>query len=644
MISWVARRAGWGASALLALLLIVNALLADATGDLGALSDTVWLLAFSTFAVVGGLVIRHQSANPVGWLFVAAGLGTVMGSLLTSFALWVDTPAFATAGLLCFGTAWVLGTTYPLFLFPNGRLPSRRWRPVLPVTGALLAVTCVAIVATGFQATAEAAETVTDLCVLGSVVLALAGIVSLLIRWYTGDEATRRQLAWLAMGVLLIVALATIELTLSQMLGPQDDRGAFFEAACVATLPLVTYVAIVRHRLFDIELVLRRSIVYALLVGTVLAAYAGSLMAVSRLLDDADRGVGASLVASAVVAVGLSPVKERLERGVDWALFGDRRRPERPLAALGARAEAAADGADVLAAAAATVRSALRVPHVRIDLVGREAVEVGDPVADPFEVSLISHGETEGRLLVGRREPGDDFDSREKALLADLGRQVALLARATRLTDALRRSRERSVAAREQERLRLRRDLHDGLGPVLAGLTLQLDALHGFLDPKGEALFTRIKAELRRCVGDVRRAVEGLRPADLDQLGLAGVVAEQARSLSASGVAVQVDCPLGLAIAGPAAEVAAYRIVTEAMTNVIRHARASQCRVSIAKVGSQLRISVEDNGCGFDPGRATAGVGLASMRERADELGGKLRVIALAQGGTGILALIPAGV
>ncbi|GIH10798.1 hypothetical protein Rhe02_88650 [Rhizocola hellebori] len=643
MIGWVARRAGWGASAVLGLLLAVNAGLAQATGDLGALSDTVWLLAFSTFAVVGGLIVRHQPANPVGWLFVAAGLGTVLGSALTSFALWVHQPAFATAGLLCFGTAWLAGTTYPLFLFPNGQLPSRHWRPVLPVTGGLLAVTCVAIVATGFPATADAAGRVVDLCVLGSVLITLTGFVSLLIRWGTGDASTRRQLAWLAMGALFILALAAAYLALNEMLGPQDDRGAYFEAAWVATVPLVTYVAIVRHRLFDIELVLRRSIVYTVLIGAVLAAYAGSLAAVSHLLDSA-RGAGASLVASAIVAVGLSPVKERLERGVDRALFGDRRRPERPLAALGARTEAAGDGGSVLAAAAATVRSALRVPHVRIELAGRDAVEIGDPVTDAVEVGLVSHGEVEGRLLVGRREPGDDFDARERSLLADLGRQVALLARATRLTDDLRRSRERLVAAREQERLRLRRDLHDGLGPVLAGLTLQLDALHGFLDPQGEALFVRIKDELRRCVGDVRRAVDGLRPADLDQLGLAGVVAEQARSLSASGVAVQVDCPAGPAIAGPAAEVAAYRIVTEAMTNVVRHAKASQCRVSIATTGSELRISVEDNGCGFDPDRAPAGVGLLSMRERADELGGHLRISAPPTGGTEIVARIPAGV
>jgi signal transduction histidine kinase len=191
--------------------------------------------------------------------------------------------------------------------------------------------------------------------------------------------------------------------------------------------------------------------------------------------------------------------------------------------------------------------------------------------------------------------------------------------------------------------MRLRRDLHDGLGPVLAGLTLQVDALRDRVDPAVDQstmeLLDRIKTELRRCVADVRRAVDGLRPADLDELGLAGVVGEQARSLSASGVVVAVHCGSDLTV-GPAAEVAAYRIVTEAMTNVVRHAEARTCWVTIARAGSGLEIRVSDDGRGMDAA-AVPGVGLRSMRDRADELGGILEVTPRSGGGTDVRALIP---
>jgi signal transduction histidine kinase len=406
-------------------------------------------------------------------------------------------------------------------------------------------------------------------------------------------------------------------------------------------------VAIVRHRLFDIELVLRRSIVYTVLTASVVAAYGASLAATARLLD-AYADVGASLVASAVVAVGLSPVKERLDGAVDRALFGDRRRPDRALAALGSRLQDVAAGTAVLPMAVQTVREVLRLPYVAIEVDGREGplASAGEPRTDALALDLVSHGIREGRLLVAPRGPGDAFDEAELRLLDDLCRQVALVVRSSRLTDDLRRSRERLVLAREQERLRLRRDLHDGLGPVLAGLTLQADALREHLDPDsavGADLLDRIKRELRRCMSDVRRAVDGLRPADLDQLGLPGVIAEQARSLSASGVAVEMDCDPDLIVSSPAAEVAAYRIVTEALTNVVRHSGARRCRVVLQAEEHTLRLEVSDDGRGLgdDP---RDGVGLASMRERASELGGHLRIEPGTDGGTRVHARIPLAV
>jgi signal transduction histidine kinase len=630
----ITRHTAWAAPVVLVGILATNAWLAARNDTVGAPSDLVWLLAFATFAVVGGFVARAQPRNPIGWLFLGAGLGTPLASMLTDLSRLLDAPAVEVVAMICFGIAWLLAGAYPLLLFPDGHLPSRRWVPLVVAVTVLAVVQSVAVLLGAWSLVS-----VFEYASLVPIVLAIA---SLVLRWRRSDGIVRRQLSWLALGGLVIVLLIAVEFWLAAVLGHSDDRGAYLEAAAVSTVPIATAVAILRHRLFDIEVVLRRSIVYSALTAVVIAAYAGSLAVATHLLD-ASASAGVSLVVTAIVAVALQPVKERLDRGVEWALFGDRHRPERPLAALGARLETVRTD-DAMVEAAQTVRAALRLRYVRIELTGDfTPVEAGRPSANPVVVDLVSHGVVEGRLLAGRRAPGDEFDARERALLGDLCRQVALVAGTIRLTADLRRSRERLVHAREQERMRLRRDLHDGLGPVLAGLTLQVDALRDRVEPAVDQstmeLLDRIKTELRRCVADVRRAVDGLRPADLDELGLAGVVGEQARSLSASGVVVAVHCGSDLTV-GPAAEVAAYRIVTEAMTNVVRHAEARTCWVTIARAGSGLEIRVSDDGRGMDAA-AVPGVGLRSMRDRADELGGILEVTPRSGGGTDVRALIP---
>ena len=651
----LARQAAWANPLALVLIYVTSAALASHNGRVGTASDVVWLLTFGSVAVVGGLIVRHQPANPVGWLFTAAGLGTPLASMLTELGVAVDSPMTRVVAMVTFGECWILITALPFLYFPDGRLPSPRWRAVVIATVAIMVLTGLAIVVNpGPIDDANADVSPLAIAALGgipvqavnaatavSALITLIGIASLVLRWRRSDGLLRRQLAWLAWGGLVLVLVAVFAVGLFAAVEVPDAAGAGLESFEIAILPVVTYLAIVRHRLFDIELVLRRSIVYSVLTAAVVAAYATSLAATSRLLD-AYADIGASLVASAVVAVALSPVKERLERRVDRALFGDRRRPDRVLAALGSRLQEVVAGDAVLPAVAQTVRDVLRLPYVAIEVDGRAEPygSAGTPTHDVVAIDLPAHGTSEGRLLVGRRGPGDDFDARERDLLADLCRQVALVVRSSRLTTDLRRSRERLVLAREQERVRLRRDLHDGLGPVLAGLTLQVDALGAHLAPSGADLLGRIKDELRTCMTDVRRAVDGLRPTDLDRLGLTGVLTEHARSLSASGMTVELDCDPALVVPNAAAEVAAYRIVTEALTNVVRHSGARTCRVTVVHSEHTLRLAVEDDGRGLGETIGT-GVGLASMWERADELGGQVHIESRTGGGTRVHGWIP---
>jgi signal transduction histidine kinase len=254
-----------------------------------------------------------------------------------------------------------------------------------------------------------------------------------------------------------------------------------------------------------------------------------------------------------------------------------------------------------------------------------------------------------GRLELGVRTGESNFRSDERDLLEDLARQAGTAINAIRLRNDLARSRERLVVAREEERRRLRRDLHDGLGPSLAAIGLRAEASAASLETDPEharVLLDELGGDVRSALADIRRLVDGLRPPALDELGLLGAIEQQARRLEAGGsdglteIAVRGD-PTPLPELPAAVEVAAYRIAVEALTNAVRHADASACRVELAADdGSTLRVQITDDGHGL-PSEVVPGVGLESIRVRAEELGGSLELGRETGGGTRVVALLP---
>jgi signal transduction histidine kinase len=268
-------------------------------------------------------------------------------------------------------------------------------------------------------------------------------------------------------------------------------------------------------------------------------------------------------------------------------------------------------------------------------------------VAACHTINLTYHGEYVGALTLAPRPGERELAANDRQLLADFARQAGVVVHAARLAADLRRSRESIIAAREEERRRIRRDLHDGLGPVLATLVVQLDVARALFQSDqqaADAVLAEAASQTRAAIVDVRRLVYALRPPALDDLGLVGALRVHANSILGSELQVWVDSPEQLPPLPAAIEVAAYRIVQEALTNVLKHAGARTCRVALSVAGVErhraLLIEVSDDGVGL-PELRHAGVGLVAMRERAEEVGGTCAIARGAAGGTRVSVCLP---
>jgi two-component system, NarL family, sensor kinase len=423
-------------------------------------------------------------------------------------------------------------------------------------------------------------------------------------------------------------------------------------AVASVLVPVAIGVAVLRYRLYEIDVIVSRAVLYASLSAVVAVVYL-AVVAVAGGLFGAGRSLGVQVLATVIAAAALWPLRGRVQRGVQRVFFGDRGAPYDAMARLGRKVEEAADAESVLGSVVKTVADSLRLPYAAVELrrgnTWTPAAAWGERPAEVTAFPLVSQRETVGRLLVGQRAPSEQLGPEDERLLEDLARQVGPAAHAVALRGALNTSLAKQVSAREEERRRLRRDLHDELGPTLAGLTLGLDTARALSDGHGngeelQQLLARLKVETQRAVTDVRRIVYGLRPPALDEFGLAGSLREEIARLHREAPALAITLHSdgdGLTGLPAAVEVAAYRIVTEALTNVARHSNARSCEVDIRLDGS-LAVAVCDDGAGFPEGWR-AGVGITAMRERVAELGGHLDIEPREPHGTRIAARLPAG-
>ncbi len=614
----------------------------------GTLAFVVALLAIAAF------VFWRRPTSPAAGALLLGGIGAA-GSTFP-FVLGQDPLSLATG---TFGPAWI--ATVPVYLllwgglidfvavFPRPLPPlvRRPWLRLLPYAGVYgVYLAALGVSAIGQSNPLRLIGDSADLTILGTLLAFAAMPVLAFAQWRTGPLEDRRLLRGFAAVMALIVSLDLVLWVGPELVGHEPILPASVQGVTGLPFPIVIAASILRYRAFDIDVVVRRSLVYGGLTVGVLLVYSATVIGLGSIVGSAG-SFATSLVATGLSAVAALPIRDALQRAVTRYLYGDRDEPVRAIRRLGDRLALRVEPTTMGQTVVDTVADALRLPYVALELgappqtrlVAERGARPDDVVARP----LVFNSRPLGQLVVGTASPVETLTGSDLRLLDDLAQQVGAAAHAVLLTEDLRASRERIVTGREEERRRLRRDLHDGLGPTLAAIGMRAEAAESLVtrDPDQAAhVLAELKAEVSAAVDDVRRLVDGLRPPALDELGLVGAIRLAAGRLEGTDtprIRLEAD---GMLDRLPAAvEVAAYRIVTEALTNAVRHAEARAVIIRL-KGDRELRIEVEDDGRGLSADRGN-GVGLGSMQERAAELGGECRVEATIAGGTRIVARLP---
>jgi signal transduction histidine kinase len=455
------------------------------------------------------------------------------------------------------------------------------------------------------------------------------------------DHTERQQTKWVIYGIgmwFLVMAIGSVPYAQVQLLPPGSSipwwqlLNELVYIISFSFLPISLTIAVLRYRLFDIDLIINRTLVYgALTIATMgiyifIVGYLGSLF-------QAINQTAFAFLATGLVAVIFQPLRERLQGVVNRLMYGERDDPLAVLSSLSKRLEADSEPEAILPSIVETVGHTLKLPYVAIEVFNGKTSQIvaayGEFQDTSERLPLIHQAERVGHMIFAHRSRNEGFSEAESKLLRNIARQTGAAVHAAKLTSDLRRSRQQLITTREEERRRLRRDLHDGLGPTLATLSLNIDTARNLLisnPTAADRLLVDTKEQIQDTLGDIRRLVYNLRPPTLDELGLVKAVQAYVDQQNLDGLRFVIE-DQGTKPPLPAAvEVAAYRIALEGIINIIRHAQASKAEVRFYIETRSLFVEITDNGIGF-PDPIPIGVGIRSMRERAEELSGRLELI-----------------
>jgi signal transduction histidine kinase len=631
-----------------------------------------------TYCAVGALVASRHPRNPIGWMFCAIGFLSAFNMLAAGYALYSELVIpLPGAALARWFSMWIwipnvlIPITFVLLLFPDGKLPSPRWRFVGWAAALGIAMFTFSIAfypdsltemgipfdnPYGISGSAPLMNTLMAFAAPLLVLGITGSIACIVVRFRSAAGVERAQLKLLAFAGIFVVVCGILA-SIPWFMQPDNPHTQEFSIVLtdmmIMGIVIATGIAILRYHLWDIDVLVNRTLVYGSLTALVIAIYVVIVGLLGTLLQTGT-SLPVALVGTGIVAVSFQPLRERLQRGVNRLMYGERDDPYAVLGRLSERLEVVITSKSVLPTIVETVAEALKLPYAAIALKQGDRFIIAaeyahSPAMTPQKESelevlpLVYQMETIGQMILAPRAPGETFSQIDRRLLETIARQAGIAAYNVQLTQDLQRSRERLVTTREEERRRLRRDLHDGLGPILASMSFKLDAIHNLAERDANTvrkMAAELKMQVQEALMDIRRIAYGLRPPALDELGLVGALQAHITSYNqAPGLEITLEAPETTPPLPAAIEVAAYRIALEAMTNVTRHAEAHHCYVRLSLPGD-LCLEVTDDGRGL-PGSVRAGVGLTSMRERAEELGGICIAEALPQGGTGVMARFP---
>jgi signal transduction histidine kinase len=623
--------------------------------------------------ILGWLIERKYPGHTIALLFLimayCSGVMIVVeaGRLLAPLLPARYEAPVVTVGMVLGETVWLPPLMIPLLLmplyFPTGQLLSPRWRVAVALVLQMVVWTALTVALrpwpwpennitgirpiNGIPGSEPFFDAVGTWVALASSPVVPLVLLAVVLRFRRARGIERVQMKWPLLGVSGLVAQAIMLLFFPTVAAWDAQHDYLLTWTFAMLFPLSIGVAILRHNLWDIDIIVNRTVVYGSLTAVIVAIYIAIVAGLGALFQS-QTNLFSGLVAAAVIAILFHPLREGLQRRANRILYGERDDPGAVLARLAHHLETADAPAAILPNLVQTIAHTLKIPYVAIWLPGgadqTEPVVVWGERRGPTQtIPLTVQQETIGHLVVAPRGPNERFTRHERQLLATIAALTATTVQAVQLSHELRRSRLHIVAAREDERRRLRRDLHDGLGPQLASQALGLEAVAQLMpnDPeKAQAVLASLQQQAEEATRDVRRIVYDLRPPALDDLGLLGALRQSAARYETGALRFRLDAPRRLPELPAAVETAVYRIAQEAMTNVVRHAQATSCTIRLACADGDLVVEVRDDGRGLAR-TYPPGVGLQAMKERATELDGQLVLESLPGGGTLVQARLP---
>jgi signal transduction histidine kinase len=653
--------------------------------------DVLFLVSFQMFSIVGVLIASRRPENAVGWLLLGIGVANGVGLLSSAYPAWAlyVHPSAPFGAEVAGMTSWLwipavaLPATFLLLIFPDGHLPSPRWRWFARVLAAGMIAGSIGILFSpgavdGFPGVLNPfAVSSLEWLTVGIFVIPIgvvAAVASLVIRFRraTGDD--RQQIKWIAVAAAIVGVLYATALVVSFSWGwdSQVTPGwvQTLQGLCLASfglLPIAIGIAVLKYRLYDLDLVIRKTVVFALLAAFITAVYVGIVVGVGTIAGAASNTV-LSAVAAAAVALAFQPVRRGAQRIADRLVYGSRATPYELLSDFSQRVSSTYAADDVLPRMARLVAEGIGADRaavwLRSDGVLRVAaswpddderpapvaIDEGDAVpslpgsTDTFPVD--HHGNSLGALGVAM-PPNDPMDPTKAKLVEDLSSQAGLVLHNVRLTaelqarlDDLRAAQKRLVAAQDHERRKLERNIHDGAQQQLVALTVKLrlaQALVGTEPARAESMLVDLQADSQSALEDLRDLARGIYPPLLADKGLAAALGSQLRK-SAVPATLLSD---GVGRYPQEIEAAVYFSCLEALQNAAKYAAASSATVELHDDGAELGFIVSDDGLGFDPSSVVYGTGLQGITDRLGAIDGRLAVESAPGRGTVVTGHVP---